>query len=147
MNRLGIVIDVAHATYRTTLDVLDESTQPVMLSHTHLDGGRQGHARLVSAEHAKAVADAGGIVGAWPSGVSSETFDDFVDEIVRLVEAIGVDHVGIGTDMDANYKPVMTGYGEFASISSGLAARGMTAAEIDRILGANAIDLIRSVCG
>ena len=147
MDRLGLLIDVAHASYETTLDVLDEASGPIILSHTHLAGGRRENARLVSPEHAQAVAAGGGLVGAWPSGVSSDTFDDFVDEIVRLVEVIGVDHVGIGTDMDANYQPVMTGYGEFAAIGAGLHDRGLTTAEVDRILGGNAIELIRAVCG
>lgn len=147
MDRLGMLIDVAHASYETTLGVLEETTRPIILSHTHLDGGRRDNARLVSREHALAVAAAGGLVGAWPSGVSSDTFDDFIDEIVRLVELIGVDHVGIGTDMDANYKPVLTGYSEFAGIAASLSERDFTTAEINRVLGGNAIDLIRAVCG
>ncbi len=89
----------------------------------------------------------GGLVGAWPSGVSSETFDDFVDEIARLIDAIGVDHVAVGTDMDANYRPVMTEYGQFGAFGDRLQARGLTQAEVDRVLGVNAMDLIRTVCG
>jgi membrane dipeptidase len=147
MNRLGLLIDVAHATYETTLGVLEESTDPIMISHTHLNGGKRDNPRLVSLEHARAVADRGGLVGAWPAGVSSATFDDFTDEIARLVDAIGVDHVGVGPDMDANYQPVMTEYGQFVAIEESLKTRGFTQTEIDRILGANAVDLIRTVCG
>ena len=90
------------------LGVLETSDVPVMVSHSHLDHPDRSHPRLLSDDHARAVADAGGLVGAWPSGVTSATFDDFVDEILRLVELIGVDHVAIGTDLDANYKPVVT---------------------------------------
>lgn len=147
MNRVGLLIDVAHATLETTFGVLEESSAPVMLSHTHLDGGERNHPRLVSLEHASAVAAGGGLVGAWPAGVSSETFADFVDEITRLVDAIGVDHVGIGTDMDANYRPVVTEYGQFGAIEDSLKARGFTQAEVDRILGTNAVELIRATCG
>ncbi|MHB1710744.1 MAG: dipeptidase [Acidimicrobiales bacterium] len=147
MNRMGLLIDLAHATYETTLDVLEESSSPVVISHTHLNGRGRDHARLVSSEHAAAVASAGGLVGAWPAGVSSQTFDDFVDEIVRLVDAIGADHVGIGTDMDANYKPVMDDYCQFEAIEERLQVRGLTPTEVDRILGTNAVELIRNVCG
>ena len=147
MNRLGMVIDVAHATYETTLDVLDESNDPIMISHTHLSGVGRDNPRLISTEHARAVAARGGLVGAWPAGVSSATFDDFINEIVRLVDAIGVDHVGIGTDMDANFRPVVTDYGQFAAIARSLVERGLTPAEADRVLGANAVELIRTVCG
>ncbi len=124
MNQLGLLIDVAHATHETTLGVLEESSAPIMLSHTHLNGGGRDHPRLVSLEHARAVAAGGGLVGAWPAGVSSATFEDFIDEILRLVDAVGVDPVGIGTDMDANYHLVMTGYGQFGVIEESLLARG-----------------------
>ena len=147
MNRIGLLIDLAHATHQTTLDMLEESSAPVMISHTHLGGGGRDNPRLVSAEHAEAVAAAGGLVGAWPSGVSSETFDDFVDEIARLIDVIGVDHVAVGTDMDANFRPVMTEYGQFGVLGDRLQARGLTQAGVDRVLGANAVDLIRTVCG
>ena len=147
MNRAGMVIDLAHATFETTIGALEHSVHPLMLSHTHLNGGRQAHPRLVSNDHALAVARGGGLIGAWPSGVSSETFDDFVDEVARLVDLIGVDHVAIGTDMDANYKPVLTDYHGFAGIEAGLLRRGFLQADADRVLGGNAIELIRSVCG
>jgi membrane dipeptidase len=147
MNRVGMVIDLAHATFDTTVGALEASVQPLMISHTHLAGGKRDHPRLVSDEHARAVADAGGLIGAWPSGVSSETFDDFVDEVVRLAGVVGVEHVAIGTDMDANYKPVMTDYHGFATLETGLLRRGFTQGDTDRILGGNAIDLIRKVCG
>ena len=147
MNRIGLLIDLAHATYETTLGVLEESSSPIMISHTHLNGDGRDNARLVSIEHAAAVASAGGLVGAWPAGVSSQTFEDFIDEIIRLIDAIGADHVGIGTDMDANYKPVMVEYGQFEAIEERLLARGLTRPEADRVLGTNAVELIRSSCG
>src|SRR5258708_31256884 len=77
-NRLGVVIDCAHATLRTTLGVLEASADPVMISHSHLDHADRHHPRLLSSEHAMAVASAGGVIGAWPAGVTSATLDDFV---------------------------------------------------------------------
>jgi membrane dipeptidase len=147
MNRVGMVVDLAHATFEATIDALEVSSDPVMISHTHLTGARGDHPRLVSRDHARAVADAGGLIGAWPSGVTSSTFADFVDEIARLVDTVGVDHVAVGTDMDANYKPVMTSHGEFASIAEGLAVRGFASSDVDRVLGGNALALIEAVCG
>lgn len=146
-NRLGVVIDCAHATMETTLGVLDASEVPVMISHSHLDHTDRHHPRLLSAGHATAVASAGGLVGAWPSGVTSTTIDDFVDEIVRLVDLIGVDHVAIGTDLDANYKPVVTEHGQFAAVAEHLAQRGLGETDVDKILGGNAVELLRQVSG
>ena len=147
INRQHLLIDVAHASCETTLAVLEESSEPVMLSHSHLGGGRREHPRLLTPDHARAVAEAGGVIGAWPSGFSSDTFDDYVDEIVRLVDLVGIDHVGIGTDLDGNYRPVLTRYEQFHDVATGLQQRGLTAVEADQVLGGNALRLLRAVCG
>ncbi len=147
MNDLGMIVDLAHASLETTADAVECSRHPVMISHTHLARPHSDHPRLVTDEHALVVTGAGGLIGAWPSGVVSETLDDFVDEIVRLVDLVGVEHVAIGTDLDANFRPVLTDYRQFDELDTGLSARGLDAGEIDRVLGGNAVDLIRTVCG
>jgi membrane dipeptidase len=146
-NRLGMIVDCAHASLETTIDVLGLSRDPVMLSHSHLDHGERQHPRLLSADHARAVASAGGLIGAWPSGVTSTSLGDFADEVVRLTDLVGADHVAIGTDMDANYRPVLRTYADFATLPQLLANRGVSDAETDMILGANALNLLRKVAG
>ena len=146
-NRLHVIIDCAHATLAVTRDVLESSADPVMISHSHLDHADRHHPRLLSDEHATAVAAAGGLIGAWPSGVTSATLADFVDEIVRLVDLVGVDHVAIGTDLDANYRPVLRRYDEFASLDDLLSERGLGSEEADQVLGGNALELLRRVAG
>ena len=54
--------------------------------------------RLISKEHAKVVADAGGVVGVWTK--LADSMKEFVEGIQAMVDAIGVDHVGIGSDTD-----------------------------------------------
>jgi hypothetical protein len=95
------------------------------------------HPRLISSEHAKLVAAAGGIVGSWPSGIGQSKFADYIDSIRRLVDAVGIDHTAIGTDMDANYRPVLRSYLDWSLIPAALLARGMHDAEVAKIMGGN----------
>jgi membrane dipeptidase len=105
-NRLGIVVDLAHASNETVLGALKVATQPLVISHTNLDtwtGSNPKMAemmkpRLISKEHAKVVADAGGVVGVWTH--LADSLAEFVESIKATVDAIGIDHVGIGTDTD-----------------------------------------------
>lgn len=145
MNRLGMIVDVAHATFAATLDTLEESSRPVMLSHSHLARPGASHPRLLSDEHAITVAEAGGLIGVWPAGIVSRTLDDFCDEICRLADLVGVDHVGVGTDMDANYLPVLTSYVQFPEVADLLQRRGMSPDDVDRILGGNFVALFEAV--
>jgi len=142
-DRLGIVVDCAHASFATTMDVLEVSSQPVIISHGQLGHDGAAHPRLLTTEHAAAVASAGGLIGAWPTGLTSQSLADFGTEIIRLTEAAGPDRVAIGTDLDGNYKPVLTSYAQLADLAGLLRDRGLTADRIRQILGGNAADLLR----
>ncbi len=141
MNRTGIIVDLAHATFAVTKDTLEVSTRPVMISHTNLSTPAVNHPRLISSEHAKLVAAAGGIIGSWPSGIGQASFADYIDSIQRLVDTVGVDHVAIGTDMDANFRPVLRSYRDWGLIPAALLARGMQEAEAAKIMGGNFLRL------
>jgi membrane dipeptidase len=141
MNRTGIIVDLAHATFAVTKDVLDVSSKPVMISHTNLATNALNHPRLISSEHARLVAAAGGIIGAWPSGIGQKTFADYIDSIQRLVDTVGIDHVTIGTDMDANYRPVFRNYRDWGLIPAALLARGLGESDVAKIMGENFLRL------
>jgi membrane dipeptidase len=103
-NRLGIVVDLTHASADTVAAALKVSTKPVLFSHTGLDTrlgsnermGQMMRPRLISKQHAKTIADAGGVVGVWTHLVESPA--EYVQAVHDMVEAVGVDHVCIGTD-------------------------------------------------
>lgn len=145
MNRVGILADLAHATFATTRDAAEASSAPIMISHSFLAEGELRHPRLLSEDHARLVAGTGGIIGGWPSGVGTTRFSEFVDRLFRLVDLVGIDHVGLGTDMDANFKPVFSNYRQLPYLPHALAARGMSRPEIDKLLGGNFLRVLHAV--
>jgi membrane dipeptidase len=144
MNRTGIIIDLAHTTFAVTKDVLAASSKPVIISHTNIATPALSHPRLISREHAKLVAAAGGVIGSWPSGIGQTTFSDYIDSIQRLIDTVGVDHVAIGTDMDANFKPVLRSYRDWSLLPAALLARGLRDDEVAKIMGANFLRIFKA---
>ena len=103
-NRLGILIDLAHANMQTTEAALKVTTRPVIISHTGLDTqlgadprmAQMMRPRLISKEQARVLADAGGLVGVWTHLANTPL--EYAQNIRALSDVIGVDHVCIGTD-------------------------------------------------
>lgn len=103
-DRLGIVVDLTHASATTVAAALKVSTKPVLFTHTGLDTrlgsnermGQMMRPRLISKEEAKTIGDAGGVVGVWTHLVDSPT--EYVQAVRGMVDAAGIDHVCIGTD-------------------------------------------------
>ena len=102
MNRVGILIDLSHVGERTTLETIEHSVKPVSCTHANAKS-YYDVPRNKADEALKLLAEKGGVVGATAittflrTGVSS-TLEDYVDAIDHMVELIGIDHVGIGTD-------------------------------------------------
>jgi membrane dipeptidase len=147
-NRLKILVDMAHGSSATLLAALKIAKQPMIVSHSSLDGwtGQGGGmaSRSIARPDAKAVADAGGVVGVWTKGTNTPA--EFVKNIKMVADAIGVDHVGIGTDDDLLSSRTgaglnrawqgMTG-GFFPVVVEELLRQGFTSAEIAKIGGGN----------
>ena len=145
MNRLGMVIDVAHASYKTVLDVVEVSETPLILSHSQLKRGEKRHPRLLNPQHAEVIAATGGVIGMWPSGFNNDTFADFVDNTMRMIDLVGVEHVGLGTDMDSNYRPVFDSYTQLPDWTAALLANGLSANEVAQVVGGNAMRVIGQI--
>lgn len=103
-DRLGILVDLAHASNDTINAALKVATKPVLISHTGLDTqlgqnpfmAKMMKPRLVSKEQAKIVADAGGVIGVWTH--LADTPLEYAQNIRAMVDVMGIDHVCIGTD-------------------------------------------------
>jgi membrane dipeptidase len=151
-NSLGIVVDMAHASHETVLATLKIATQPFIVSHTNLDtwtGSNPKMAemmkpRLISKDHAKVIADAGGVIGVWTH--LTDSLKEFVESIKTMADAIGVEHVGIGSDTDLLSSrvgsgtnrawPSLTG-GFFPAVVGEMLAQGFSPDDVAKIGGGN----------
>lgn len=124
LNASRMIVDVSHGSARTGMDAALASSQPIISSHTSARA-LSGHARGTPDDVLKAIADRGGYVGVVtlpafllpaegderavklgkPRGWA--TLDAVVDHIEYLVNLIGADHVGIGTDWGKPYYSAM----------------------------------------
>jgi membrane dipeptidase len=150
-NRLGVVVDLSHGTRDMVFAAVKVTDRPPIISHTGMisDAGKRPltddlRRRVITDEQARAVADLGGVVGVWWR--LFDTVKDYVAAIRVRAEAIGVDHVGIGTDSDltASYVLPYTNQiwpdeagGFVHAVVGEMLKQGFAAEEIAKICGGN----------
>jgi membrane dipeptidase len=101
MNRLGVIVDVAHSGWRTSLEAAKASSRPMVASHTTC-AGLYKHFRGKPDETVRAICDTGGLIGicciprflGGPGDITS-----FLDHIDYAVKRFGAEHVAVGPDI------------------------------------------------
>jgi membrane dipeptidase len=101
MNRVGMMVDVSHCGYRTSMDAIERSSAPVIFSHSAMRGVWE-HDRNIRDDQVRACAATGGVVGINGVGIFLGDNDASASAMARhvdyAVQLVGPDHVGIGTD-------------------------------------------------
>ena len=108
MNELGVAVDLSHVGKRATLKAAEVSTKPVFITHANAEAV-VASPRNKSDEEIKAVAAGGGVIGTSVYGAMCWTgdpqqppcLDDYLRQLDYIVNLVGPDHVGIGTDLPA----------------------------------------------
>ncbi len=177
MNRLGILIDLSHVGYQTSRDAVKYSNKPLAVTHAN-SLAIVNHKRNKPDDLLKAVAEKGGVIGAtiFPPFIKAEgvaDLYDFINVIDYLVNLVGIDHVGVGTDftedqdedffrriltgnsnkgpkMSLDFLPVVNPIGiqsarDFPNIATALFEHGYSTSHIGKIMGENFLRLFRDV--
>lgn len=102
MNDLGMLVDLSHCGVQTTLDGIELSKKPVIISHSNARA-LNDNMRLKTDEQIRKLAAKGGVMGIttvnfFVSNKPRSTLDDFIAHIEHVARLVGVDHVGIGSD-------------------------------------------------
>jgi membrane dipeptidase len=145
-NRLGIVIDLAHANSQTIRDTLALSRHPVLFSHTGALALHEGDRYLGDAD-IRAIAEKGGVIGIWPNGSGLPHVRDMVRHIDYVKRLVGVAHIGIGSDL-RGMGSYSEGFGEqanFEAIVEALLEEGYTEEDVGKIMGGNFIRVWEAV--
>ena len=137
-NRLGIVVDIAHGTLDLVKRAASVTTKPLVLSHTSLSAKPGSRSRLIAPEHARIVAQTGGVIGIWPPATIFKNMAAYVGGIARMVDAVGIDHVGIGSDMLGLLSPAaFDSYQQLPDLAAALLAAGFKPDDAGKVLGGN----------
>jgi len=147
-HRLGVVVDVAHATGDTVKHAVKVSTRPLLLSHTALrDSKAQGPTplteRQITPDHARALAETGGSIGIWHFFPSLERY---VDGLKEMADVVGVDHVSIGTDTSSS-PGLFPQYDHFTQLVDAMLRGGFTPADAAKIVGGNYLRIFAASTG
>jgi membrane dipeptidase len=147
-NRLGVVVDVAHATADTVKQAVTVATRPLLLSHTALRGSKaQGPTplteRQVTPDHARAVAETGGSIGLWHFFPSYERYAEGLKE---MADVVGVDHVSIGGDASAA-PGLLRKYDDFTRLVDAMLRSGFTPADAAKVVGGNYLRIFTASAG
>lgn len=177
MNRVGIMCDLSHVGETTSREVIEASEKPVCYSHC-LPSGLKDHPRNKSDAELRFIADHGGFVGVTMftpflrAGVDA-TVDDYVEAIEYVMNIVGEDAIGIGTDFtqghdqaffewlthDKGYARRLTRFGkiinpegirtigEFGNLTEALSRRGFSDSQVRKIMGENWVRVLRDVWG
>ncbi len=162
MNRVGMIVDCTHTSYRSTMDIMDASQAPVIFSHSN---ARQlyEHPRNIADDQALACARSGGVVGVtgvgkFMSACGESRVQDLMPHILHYVDLIGPDHIALGIDnvyyLEQMYRRVAARPGlwpkgnppppwhyfkpeQVPDLSEALLKAGLSEAHIASILGEN----------
>ena len=137
-NARGVVIDVAHAPLEMVRRAASVTTRPLVLSHTSLTTRPSPFTRLITPEHARLVAGTGGVIGIWPIASLFPDMAALAGAMARMVGVVGIDHVGLGTDMMGLVGPAtFDSYAQLPDLTAALLVAGFDPDQVRKLLGGN----------
>ncbi len=137
-NRLGVVVDVAHGTYDLVVRAASVTSKPLVLSHTSLSASPVRYSRRISLEHARVIAGTGGVIGVWPPAQEFGSLTAMATGMARMVDAAGIDHVGLGSDMMGLVGPsILPDYDQLPGLAEALIGVGFSVPDTTKLLGGN----------
>ena len=157
MNPVGMAVDISHCGDRTTMDAIDTSRKPVLKStHSNCRALVPGSARCKTDEAIKRMAAKGGVMGVTMVRIfvragGPATIENVLDHIDHVVKLAGVEHAGVGSDVDLDGRGDVCGFvpqrkydvngidyaRKIYDLTEGLVRRKYSDGDIELIIGRN----------
>lgn len=152
MNRLGMAVDVSHSADRTTLDAVELSSKPVLVTHSNCRALVANNTRCKTDDAIRGIAAKGGVFGVtmvrpFVRAGGKTTIEDVLDHIDHVAVVAGVESVGVGTDVDLDGRELgsprtsdldgMQYTKKIYDVTEGLVRRNYPRQDIELILGGN----------
>jgi len=154
LDSLGVIIDVSHVGIKTVSDILEITKNPIIASHSGVRSLRN-HYRNLYDNQIDAIANTGGVIGVvfyppYLSNTGSANIARVADHIDYIVNLVGVDYVGLGSDFDGIGNNTVNGLEDvtkFPDLTLELLRRGYSHEDIEKINGGNFMRVFEEVCG
>jgi membrane dipeptidase len=143
MERLGMIVDLAHASAKTIDDVLSLAKRPVVFSHTGVKGTCNSPRNLSDAQLDRTAARGGLIgIGFFEAATCGDDLASVVRAIRYVVGRVGAHHVALGSDFDG-FVTTPIDASELPALTAALLEAGLTEGQIEHIMGGNVRTLLR----
>ena len=146
MNSVGMMVDLSHASEKSFWDALECSRKPIICSHSS-SRALCDHTRNLTDEQMRALAASGGVAqvclysGFLKKG-GNATVTDAVRHIMHMIDVMGIDHVGIGSDFDGGGGlPGLEDASWFVSLTMRLMAEGLSDEDLSLVWGGNFLNV------
>ena len=142
MNRLGLMVDLSHASDKSFYDALEISRTPIVCSHSSCRS-LCDHPRNLTDDQMRRLAQTGGVMqvtlyAGFLRKDSKATILDAVSHLEHAIKIMGIDHVGLGTDFDGDGGiPGLANASELTLFTRQLLERRYSERDIQKIWGGN----------
>ncbi len=154
MNHVGMAVDLSHSGERTALDAIEASRTPVLITHSNCRTLVPSQRRNVTDRTIRALTQRGGVLGLTTVralvGTGRPSIETLLDHFDHVAHLVGIEHVGLGSDVDADGRDTSSGrpLGAYIiegldpalrvfQLAEGLLARGYSRADVQGVLGGN----------
>ncbi len=149
MNRLGMLVDLAHVSESAFYSAMEVTSRPVIFSHGNCRA-LCDHPRNLTDAQLRALAENGGVIGMSyvPMFIDCQapSLERLLDHIDHAVNVAGIDTVGLGGDFDGG-GTVLPDATATPLITAGLLQRGYSEDDVRKVLGLNTLRVLQEAIG